>query len=74
MGQPTPDGGNIVPAAAGDLKCAGGGCKSGGSFGTTGMYYMEGKNLCRSCAVKQLGMENSPADELMKALDQFIKR
>jgi len=67
-------GGHVVPVAAGDLKCVGGSCTRGGSRGTTGMYHMEGKNLCRSCAVKQLGMENSPADELMKALEAFEKR
>jgi len=67
-------GGHFVPVAAGDLKCVGGSCTRGGSRGTTGMYHMGGKNLCRSCAVKQLGMENSPADELMKALEQFEKR
>lgn len=27
-----------------------------------------------SCAVKQLGMENSPADELMKTLKEFEKQ
>ncbi|TAJ39013.1 MAG: hypothetical protein EPO55_13715 [Reyranella sp.] len=69
-----PGGGHLVPVAAGDLKCVGGSCTRGGSRGTTGMYHMEGKNLCRSCAVKQLGMENSPADELMKTLKEFEKR
>lgn len=67
-------GGHVVPVAAGDLKCVGGSCTRGGSRGTTGMYHMGGKNLCRSCAVKQLGMESSPADELMKALEAFEKR
>ena len=67
-------GGHFVPVAAGDLKCVGGSCTRGGSRGTTGMYHMSGKNLCRSCAVKQLGMENSPADDLMRALEAFEKR
>jgi hypothetical protein len=69
-----PDGKHVVPVAAGDLKCVGGSCASGGSWGTTGMYYIEGKTLCRSCAVKQLGMENSPADELIRTLEPFEKR
>ena len=69
-----PDGKHVVPVAAGDLKCVGGSCASGGSWGTTGMYYIEGKTLCRSCAVKQLGMENSPADKLIRTLKQFEKR
>jgi len=38
------------------------------------MYHIDGNNLCRSCAVKELGMENSPANELMKALERFEKR
>ena len=65
---------HIVPVATGDLKCTGGSCRSGGSYGTTGAYHIGGKNLCRSCAVRKMGMENSPADELMKALEQFEKR
>jgi len=67
-------GGHFVPVAAGDLKCVGGSCTRGGSRGTTGMYHIDGNNLCRSCAVKELGMENSPANELMKALERFEKR
>jgi hypothetical protein len=70
--QVTPDGGNIIPAAAGDLKCVGGACKSGGSWGTTGMYRIEGKNLCRNCAIKQLGIGNDPAQELMKSLEKYL--
>jgi hypothetical protein len=27
--------------------------------------------MCRKCAVKMLGMENSPADELMDTLRRF---
>ncbi|MBI3198348.1 MAG: hypothetical protein HYZ40_12755 [Rhodospirillales bacterium] len=65
---------NIVPAAAGDLKCVGGACKSGGSWGTTGMYQLEGKTLCRSCAIKQLDIENDPAEEIMKTLERFPQR
>ncbi|MCF8533227.1 MAG: hypothetical protein K9G48_09520 [Reyranella sp.] len=67
-------GGHVVPVAAGDLKCVGGSCTRGGSWGATGMYHIGGKNLCRSCAVKELGMGNSPADELMKALKSFEKQ
>lgn len=69
-----PNGKHAVPVAAGDLKCVGGSCASGGSWGTTGMYYIDGKTLCRSCAVKQLGMENSPADELIRTLKPFERR
>ncbi|MDP2378498.1 hypothetical protein, partial [Reyranella sp.] len=63
IAQVTPDNGNIVPTAAGDLKCVGGSCKSGGSWGSTGMYGINGRPLCRSCAVKELGIANEPAAE-----------
>ncbi len=74
VAQVAPDNGNIVPAAAGDLKCVGGACKSGGSWGATGMYQVEGKTLCRSCAIKQLGIGNEPAQELMKTLKDYLLR
>lgn len=42
-----------VRVAAGP-KCDGfsGGCQSGGTFGTTGMFKILGRNLCKDCAVK----------------------
>lgn len=53
---------NIIPAAAGDLRCQGfaGGCESGGSFGTTGMYRVNRRRLCASCAVRALGIVDEP--------------
>jgi len=54
-------------------RCDGfsGGCSMGGSFGTTGMYTIQGKRLCRSCAVKILGVENLPYDEQKITLRPF---
>ncbi|MFM0047294.1 RHS repeat-associated core domain-containing protein [Paraburkholderia sediminicola] len=37
--------------------CTGGSCKSGGTYGTTGMYFVQGTGyLCRDCAVKELNL------------------
>lgn len=49
-------------AAAGDLKCDGfsAGCQSGGSYGTSAMYNIGGRNLCMSCAVKIKGLGGLP--------------
>lgn len=48
-----------VRVAAGP-KCDGfsGGCQMGGTFGTTGMFKISGKNLCWDCAVKFYGIED----------------
>jgi hypothetical protein len=58
-------------AAAGDLKCVGGDCFEGGTWGTTAAYNVESRNLCRSCAVKQLGIESLPGSEQNKILKNF---
>ena len=72
MGQIAPDNGNIVPAAAGDLKCVGGDCASGGGRGSTGMYSIGGRTLCESCAVKRLGIGGQPAGEKVRDLEPFL--
>ena len=53
----------VQVAAAGDLKCQGysAGCQNGGSYGSTAGFNIEGRNVCPSCAVKMLGVENEPA-------------
>lgn len=58
-------------AAAGDLKCVGGDCIQGGTYGTTAAYNVESRNLCRSCAVKRLGIESLPGSEQNKILRNF---
>jgi hypothetical protein len=47
------------------------GCSMGGSFGTTGMYTIQGKRLCRSCALKILGIEELPHIEQQETLGHF---
>nr|MDA3877125.1 RHS repeat-associated core domain-containing protein [Halothiobacillus sp.] len=61
--------------AAGDLKCQGfsGGCQNGGSFGSTGMYYIGGKLLCYSCAIKATGSTCLPAKEQLEIIGPFLQ-
>ncbi len=74
MAQITSGSVNVIPVAAGDLKCVGGDCQSGGDQGMTGMYRIGRATLCRKCAVKKLGMENEPAEEIVKTLERFPQR
>jgi len=46
----------------------------GGNFGSTGMYFIGGRNLCHSCAVKKLGVENESPAEQIRALQPFLKK
>jgi hypothetical protein len=75
-GQWTSDGGGdgFQIASAGDLKCQGfsGGCQSGGTFGTAAMYRIFGRNVCRDCAVKMMGLENEPGAEQSKILERYL--
>ncbi|MCP4492880.1 MAG: hypothetical protein GY820_37095, partial [Gammaproteobacteria bacterium] len=59
--------------AAGDKKCQSGYCKSGGTHGTTGMFCIGGKNVCRDCAVKLLGIGGMSGGQQTKILQPFIK-
>jgi hypothetical protein len=70
-GEWTSDGSDVQVAAAGDLPCEGD-CQSGGSYGTTGMFRMEGKILCRDCAVKRAGVQNEPASIQNETLQYYI--
>jgi len=65
-----PKSGNIDVAAAGDLRCEA--CPSGGSYGSTAMYEISGRKMCRSCAVKELGIGNLPGSEQNKHLQPFL--
>lgn len=49
----------------------GGGCSMGGSFGTTGMFHISGKKLCRACALKILGIEGLSDKEQKDTLRGF---
>jgi hypothetical protein len=64
--------GIIQLAAAGDLKCTGGYCRSGGTYGTTAMYIIDIKPVCRDCAVKLLKLENLPGGEQAKRLERYL--
>lgn len=78
----TPDGGRWVDdrvhlAQAGP-RCDGfsGGCQLGGTFGTTGMYRIFGRNLCLHCAIKFLGIQGLPYEEqrlTLQGYDQIQK-
>lgn len=65
--------GTVQLVAAG-LRCEGvsGGCQNGGSFGTTAVFGVSGRNLCVDCAVKSLGIENEPAGEKIIILRPFL--
>jgi len=63
-----PDTGLVQP-----ISCEGPTCSQGGSFGMTGMYVVSGRTLCRDCAVKFLGIQDLPAAEQVKILQNFLK-
>jgi RHS repeat-associated protein len=50
------------PQLVAGLECQGfpAGCQSGGSYGTSGMYNIGGRTLCRDCAIKLLGLQGLP--------------
>lgn len=48
------------------------GCQSGGSYGTTALYSINGKPLCRDCAVKILGIGGLPGPEQQDFLKPFL--
>jgi hypothetical protein len=61
---------DIKVAAAGDLKCEGV-CSQGGSWGTTAMYEIGRRYLCRNCGVKEIGVENLSGAEQDEHLAPF---
>lgn len=69
-GEWTNDGGEVEVAAAGDQKCQT--CPSGGSYGATGMFRMEGKIRCWDCAIKAAGAQDLPSDEKIKILEPYL--
>lgn len=60
--------------AASGLKCDGftAGCQNGGSWGTSAIYGIRGRNLCRACAVKMYGIEDEPAKEQTRILERYL--
>jgi hypothetical protein len=72
VGQKKLEPSDIQPAAAGDLKCEGfRGCESGGDWGTTATHSVTGSKLCRKCAIKKLGIEDSSPAEQIKTLRRY---
>jgi hypothetical protein len=55
------------------ISCQGPTCSQGGSFGMNGMYIVSGRRLCRDCAVKFLGIQDLPAAEQTKILQNFLR-
>lgn len=62
------------PFQVAGLKCDGfaGGCQSGGSYGTTAMYNVYGRNLCWDCAVKILNIQNASSSEKVLTLAPHV--
>jgi HK97 family phage portal protein len=78
-GQWTSDGGGsgdpvddeFQVAARGDIPCQGY-CQSGGSHGTAAMYRILGRDVCRNCAVKMMGLEDLTGSEQTKELERYL--
>jgi hypothetical protein len=60
--------------AAGGLRCDGisSGCQSGGSYGTSGMYNIDGRVLCMDCAIKFFSLQDESPKERARILDRFL--
>lgn len=71
-GGPLPNGAPGLPTLE-KVTCQGPTCTQGGSYGTTGMYRVLGRNLCRDCAVKALGIQGLPAKEQTDILRPFLR-
>jgi hypothetical protein len=71
LAQPAPP----TQIAGSGPKCDGfdAGCHEGGNYGTNGLYSIHGKNLCESCAVKTLRIENLGAVAKTKILAPYIR-
>jgi hypothetical protein len=62
-----------IQIAAG-LRCDGfsSGCQSGGTYGTTGRYNINGRVLCTDCAIKFFGLQDEPQSERDRVLRPFV--
>lgn len=56
-----------------DYKCEGV-CSQGGSYGTTPMFCVFGKNVCRECAVKLLGIGDETGAQQTRILKPYERR
>jgi len=59
---------------AGGFSCQGfpAGCQTGGTYGTTGMYNVNGRRLCLDCAIKYFGLQGLPGGEQIKILEPHL--
>ena len=48
------------------------GCESGGTYGSSGMYFINGRKLCIDCASKYFGLSDDPPSERVKFLERFL--
>jgi hypothetical protein len=62
-----------IHVAAG-LQCDGfpSGCQSGGSYGSSGMYNINGRVLCIDCTIKFFGLQDSSQSERARTLGRFL--
>jgi hypothetical protein len=62
-----------IRVAAG-LQCDGfpSGCQSGGSYGSSGMYNINGRVLCIDCAIKFFGLQDASQSERARTLNRFL--
>jgi hypothetical protein len=69
--QPTPP----TRIAAGGPRCDGfpAGCHDGGNYGTSGLYSVKNRNLCESCAVRALRIQDLGSVEKTKILEPYIR-
>ena len=52
--------------------CFGGFCQSGGTYGTTGMYSIDGRTLCFDCAVKHYELQDMCGADQIEFLSLFL--
>jgi len=50
------------------------GCQFGGDYGTTATHFGGGRDLCRKCAIRYLGIENEPNAIQIQVLRNFEKK
>ncbi len=55
-------------------QCEDPNCSTGGTYGMSAMYCVSGRNICRDCAVKRLGLEDDTGAEQEKTLKRFLRR
>ena len=65
--------GEAVRRRPGGPRCEGDGCRGAGPAPTTGWITMLGKHYCWDCAIKELGIQELPAEEKLNAIKRIDK-